>query len=76
MLSQILKPSAARSAGVLGQVTKNRTQACFLASVQSNTARQIPTPARKATPVTLENATFTIKVRIMLQISVGVTDPA
>jgi hypothetical protein len=74
MLSQILKPTAARSTGVLGQVTKNRTQARFLASVQTNTARQIPTPARKATPVTLENATFTIKVRSVLSDSIYFTD--
>jgi hypothetical protein len=62
MFSQLLKP-AARSAGVLGQVTKNHTQARGLATVQTNTARQIPTPARKSTPISLENATFTIKVR-------------
>jgi hypothetical protein len=66
MFSQLLKP-AARSAGVLGQVTKNRVQARYLATVHTNTAREIPTPSRKATPVALENATFTIKVGAVLQ---------
>jgi hypothetical protein len=62
MLSQLLKPSAVRSASVLGQVTKNRIQARFLASVQTNTAREVPTPQRKSTPISSERATFTIKV--------------
>jgi hypothetical protein len=62
MLSQLLKPSAIRSASVLGQVTKNRTQARFLASVQTNTARESPSPQRNSTPISTERATFTIKV--------------
>lgn len=60
MLSQIIKPSTFRSASVLGQVTKNRTQARYLATVQSN-GRAIPRPSRTATPISTERATFTIK---------------
>lgn len=63
MLSQLFKPSAVRSANVLGQVTKTRTQARYLATVHSNTPREIPSPGRKATPISTERATFTIKVR-------------
>ena len=63
MLSHMMMPSTIRSANVLGQMIKNRTQARYLATVQSNTAREIPTPQRRATPVSLERATFTIKVR-------------
>ncbi|KAF1847527.1 glycoside hydrolase family 3 protein [Cucurbitaria berberidis CBS 394.84] len=61
MLPQIMKPSTIRSASVLGQITKNRVQARYLATVQSNTARDIPKPQRKATPISHERATFTIK---------------
>ena len=63
MLSQMFKPSAIRSANVLGQVTKGRAQARYLATVQSNTDRAIPTPQRRSTPISTERATFTIKVR-------------
>jgi hypothetical protein len=62
MLSHLFKPSNARSVGVLGQVTKNRTQARLLATVQHNTARQTPAPQRRSTSVSTERATFTIKV--------------
>ena len=62
MLSQIIKPTASRSASVLGQITKGRAQARYLATVQSNTARQVPSPQRRGTPISNENATFTIKV--------------
>jgi len=67
MLSQFLKPSAVRSASVLGQVTKNRLHARFLASVQTNSAREVPSPARRATPISTERATFTIKARLHAQ---------
>ena len=63
MLSQIFKPSAMRSANVLGQV-RNRVQARSLATVQSNTDRKIPSPQRKPTEISTERATFTIKVRM------------
>ncbi|KAF2714693.1 glycoside hydrolase family 3 protein [Pleomassaria siparia CBS 279.74] len=46
---------------VLGNVTKTRTQTRFLASVQGNTPRIVPAPARKSTPISTERATFTIK---------------
>jgi len=61
-MSQFLNPAAVRSAGVLGRVTKTQAQARFMATVQHNTARQVPTPHRKATPISTERATFTIKV--------------
>lgn len=61
MLSQLLKPAALRSAGVLGQAAKSRMQARYLATVQSNTDRAIPNPQRKPTPISTERATFTIK---------------
>ncbi|KAF2791241.1 glycoside hydrolase family 3 protein [Melanomma pulvis-pyrius CBS 109.77] len=61
MFSQYLKTSTLRSPSVLGQVTKNRTQARFLATVQSNTPRQVPAPQRQSTPISTERATFTIK---------------
>ncbi|KAF2205249.1 hypothetical protein GQ43DRAFT_446133 [Delitschia confertaspora ATCC 74209] len=61
MLSQFLKPSALRAASVLGQATKARTQARFLATVQPNTPRQVPAPQRRGTPISTEPATFTIK---------------
>lgn len=56
MFSHLLKP-AARSTGLLGQANRR-----YLATVHTNTAREIPKPSRKATPISLENATFTIKV--------------
>ncbi|KAF2638569.1 hypothetical protein P280DRAFT_404484 [Massarina eburnea CBS 473.64] len=59
MFSQFLKPAAGRSASVLGQVTKNRAHARFMATVQSS--RQVPAPLRKSTPISTERATFTIK---------------
>ncbi|EAT79787.1 carbamoyl-phosphate synthase arginine-specific small subunit [Parastagonospora nodorum] len=55
MFSHLLKP-AARSAGLLGHVNRR-----YLATVHTNTAREIPKPSRKPTPISLENATFTIK---------------
>lgn len=58
MLSHILKPSAGRS--VLGQLSKSHVR--FMATVQNNTPRMVPAPARRATPVCSERATFTIKV--------------
>lgn len=61
MFSQLFKPSTSRSASVLGQATKARTQARFLATFQHNTPRQAPANTRRATPVSLERATFTIK---------------
>ena len=61
MFSHLLKPTA-RSAGVLGQRR-------YLATVHTNTAREISKPSRKATPISLENATFTIKVCTLLQTS-------
>ena len=64
MLSQMFKPSAIRSAGRLGRVTKNSVQARYLATVQPNTERTMPAPSmRKATEISNEPATFTIKVR-------------
>jgi hypothetical protein len=64
MLSQMIKPSTMRSAGFLGRMTKNRVQARSLATVEGNTQRAIPTPSmRRATAVSNEPATFTIKVR-------------
>jgi hypothetical protein len=45
-------------------MTKNRVQARSLATVEGNTQRAIPTPSmRRATAVSNEPATFTIKVR-------------
>jgi len=62
MLSQMIKPSTMRSAGFLGRMTKNRVQARSLATVEGNTQRAIPTPSmRRATAVSNEPATFTIK---------------
>ena len=61
MMSQIFRPASVRSAAVLGQMTKNQARARFMATVH-NTPRQVPTPARKATPISTERATFTIKV--------------
>ncbi|KAF1995495.1 glycoside hydrolase family 3 protein [Amniculicola lignicola CBS 123094] len=61
MLSQFLKPSTLQSASVLGHTAKARTQVRTLATVQTTTGRQVPRPARRSTPVSLERATFTIK---------------
>ncbi|KAE8831084.1 Multifunctional pyrimidine synthesis protein CAD [Pyrenophora teres f. teres] len=62
MLSQMFKLSTIRSAGRLGRVTKNPVQARYLATVQANTQRAMPTPTmRKATEISNEPATFTIK---------------
>ncbi len=66
MLSQMFKPSTLKTAGVLGQITKHRTQVRCLATVQSTPTRDILTPQRRATPVSTERATFTIKVRMPL----------
>lgn len=63
MLSQLFKPSTGRS--VLGQFNKSRMQVRSLATVQSNTPRQVPAPARRSTPISYERATFTIKVRFL-----------
>ncbi|KAF2015470.1 glycoside hydrolase family 3 protein [Aaosphaeria arxii CBS 175.79] len=61
MLFQSIKPSTFRSAGaVLGQIAKARSQTRFMATVQS-TARQVPSPKRRATEISTERATFTIK---------------
>lgn len=69
MLSQMFKPSAIRSAGRLGRVTKNPVQARYLATVQANTERAMPTPSmRKATEISNEPATFTIKVRVVIRL--------
>ncbi|KAH8704646.1 hypothetical protein GQ44DRAFT_743537 [Phaeosphaeriaceae sp. PMI808] len=60
MLPQLVKPSTVRSASVLGQVTRNRTQARrYLATVQTSSSASAP--HRKATPISTERATFTIK---------------
>lgn len=61
MFSQMLKSSFLRSASVLGHVAKNRTQARYLATVQS-TERAAVNPQRRSTPISTERATFTIKV--------------
>lgn len=74
MLSQLMKPSAMRSANVLGQVTKTRVQARYLATVQTNTDRKIPSPHRKPTEISTERATFTIKVRVLGSIAQNATD--
>lgn len=59
MFSRIFTPSTGRS--VLGQVSKTYTRS--MATVQSNTPRLVPAPARRSTPISHERATFTIKVR-------------
>lgn len=72
MISQLFKPSAVRSAGFLGRAANNRLQARYLATVQSNTERAIPTPSmRKATAVSNEPATFTIKVGTVIAANNG-----
>jgi hypothetical protein len=62
MLSNILKPSTGRS--VLGHVSKSHGR--YMATVHGNTPRIVSAPARRSTPISHERATFTIKVRYLL----------
>lgn len=68
----MFKPSTVRSAGRLGRMTKTPIQARYLATVQGNTERAIPTPSmRRATEISNEPATFTIKVRTIIPSTLG-----
>jgi len=49
-----------------GPSTRLGAQARFLATIQNNTSRQMPRVRSRATPVSHERATFTIKVDFRL----------
>lgn len=62
MFSNFVRPAAVKAAGIRSVVQVGYYQARFLATVEGSVGRQMPLTRARATPVSHDRATLTIRV--------------
>ncbi len=71
MFAHLLRTSAIKPTNGLRNPLKIASAARSFATVEDNTVRQMPVTRPRATPVSYDRATFTIRVRFVVKTTIG-----